>query len=213
MVSSQPHTERDSAGTPAVSKLIIASLLSRRSVSSKNLVEPGPNRTEIRQIIAAALTATDHCALRPWQFLSISGTALERLGDVFVAIKKRREPGASEAVLEQERLRAQRAPVLIAVIAKITPNHPRVPVYEQHASVGAAIQNMLLSAHALGYGAKMVSGRKVSEPELITALGLQSHEQLFGFICLGTPMRFTTAKARPNIDDHLDAWVPSVDRG
>lgn len=202
----------DHQQAPGTGDSLLGGLFSRRSISSKWLIEPGPDRDEIRQIVAAALTAPDHCRLRPWRFIHITGSSRIHLGEIFAAIKARREPKTSPELLERERDRARCVPVMIAVVAKLTFNHPRVQIREQHASVGAAIQNMLLCSHALGYGAKMVSGRKILDPQLADELGVRAEEQLFGFICLGTPGRTASPKTPPDIDDHLDEWQPrSID--
>lgn len=191
---------------------LLEGLFARRSISPKRLIEPGPDTDEIRQIVAAALTAPDHCGLRPWRFIHIAGSSRAHLGEVFAAIKARRDADASPEQLERERDRACGVPAMIAIVARLTPDHPRVRVCEQHASVGAAIQNMLLCAHALGYGAKMVSGHKVLDPQLTAALGVQSVEQLFGFVCLGTPIQPASPRTRPSVDDHLSFWRASSRR-
>lgn len=64
--------------------------------------------------------------------------------------------------IEAERLRALNAPILPAVLIKIAADHPKVPVEEQYVSLGAAVENILLAAHALGFGAMLTSGRKVA---------------------------------------------------
>ena len=187
---------------------LLEGLFSRRSVSPKRMVGPGPDEGELRQIVAAAVTAPDHCALRPWRFIHIHSDALGLLGDVFAEIKARRDPTCSAEALERERARAHAAPVLIAVVARVTVGHPRVRVCEQFMSAGAAMQNMLLCAHALGYGAKIVSGLKVLDPQLAHALNIAADEQLAGFVCLGTQAHAPRKAARPDIDDHLTVWNP-----
>jgi len=210
MPSPQLKYEAEASTESEINLALLDGLMSRRSVSPKRLVVPGPCEVEVRQIVAAALTAPDHCALRPWRFIQISGAARECLGDTFATIKARRDPSSSPDDLERERARALTAPVLITIVARLTIGHPRVRVCEQHMSVGAAIQNMLLCAHALGYGAKMVSGLKVLDPHLANVLGVGSNEQLAGFICLGTQAQPQRKPARPDVDDHLTIWSPST---
>ncbi len=125
---------------------------------------------------------------------------------MFVQLKLNQKPDLSQFERDREKNRACAVPTLIAVVAKCTQAHPQVPVREQHASVGAAIQNMLLCAHGLGFGAKMVSGRKADDLELAAALGLTANEQLFGFVCIGTIGSDQRNTARPNVADHLTIW-------
>lgn len=164
-------------------------------------------------MIAAAVAAPDHECLRPWRFLEISGTAREALADVFAEAKRLRSPGGAAEEVERERARARRAPVTLAVIARLTRDLPKVPVREQYVSVGAAIQNILLSAHAMGFGAKTLSGAKVHDPYLCKALGIRPEEELLCFICLGTPSDAPKQRPRAAVADHLAKWTGASDEG
>src|ERR1700761_8759734 len=95
----------------------LATLLSRASV--KLLGEPGPDDEQLKIIFEAAVRAPDHGKLRPWRFFVIRGEARKRLSELFVEGLKRREPGANEDLIEKEREKPLRAPVTIAVVAKI----------------------------------------------------------------------------------------------
>ncbi len=205
------HTDRsDIDSSPDINSelntFLVDALLSRRSVHPRHLVDPGPDRTAIRQIIAAAVTAADHGQLRPWRFIVVAGESRESLAEVFIEIKQRRNMHLSSAELEQERARARSVPLLIAVVSRIVVDHPLVPVSEQHASVGGAIQNMLLCAHGLGFGAKMVSGRKVRDSQLAREFKLAPRESLFGFVCIGTAVPGASRKPRAPVSDVLSYW-------
>lgn len=186
--------------------LLLDGLFSRHSISPKRLGEPGPSDMEIRQIVSAALTAPDHCALKPWRFIHIPQSEMAALGDVFASIKARRDPMASSEAIQRERDRAAATPGLIAIVARLRTSHPRVPVYEQYVSIGAAIQNMLLCVHGLGYGAKMVSGLKLQDPAMVEALNVGPWERLIGFLCIGTQTGLQKRRKRPAVADHLTTW-------
>ena len=184
-------------------------ILSRQSVSPKRLGPPGPTYDEVAMMVSAAVTAPDHGALRPWRFILIELDSRSALADLFQQAKARLSPGATPEELERERQRALRAPTLLAVVARLQRHEPRVEERDQYASIGAAIQNILLVAHALGYGAIMLSGRKTRDPQLVSALGLSGQEELMGFICIGTPTTSISRKCRPNVSDHLTVWRPT----
>lgn len=192
---------------------LIESLRSRRSVHPRRLVEPGPSDHAIRQIIATAVTATDHGQLRPWRFVAVTGSARKVLGETFVEIKKRREGDVSQNEIQRERERASSVPVLIAIVSRLNTEHPVVPVSEQYISVGAAIQNMLLCAHGLGFGAKMVSGKKIKDQQLAFAFDLAPDEGLVGFLCLGTAVAGTRRKPRAAVEEVLTYWDPNTALG
>ena len=186
---------------------VLRCILTRRSVMPKRLIAPGPDAEQVRRIVAAGVTVPDHGSLRPWRFVLVPEARRRQLADVFVAAGR---AGASEGLaelVERERDKAYRAPTLIAVIARINPSAPQVPVSEQYASVGAAIQTILLAAHALGFGGIMLSGERVRKPLVRKAFGLTGHEKLVGFLSLGTPADRRAPKPRPMVDDHLSAWA------
>lgn len=193
-----------------VDSILIGGILSRHSVHPKRLVDPAPDSKEIALIVSAAITTADHCGLRPWRFIAITGDSRAALGEVFAEIKIRRELDISVSELERERDRARAVPAMIAVISRLVPDHPLVPVSEQYASIGGAIQNMLLCTHGLGFGAKMVSGRKIQDPQLASVFRLSPDEALFGFLCLGTPQSISSKKQRASVDESLAYWQPEA---
>lgn len=188
--------------------VLIHRLIARRSVHPRRLVHPGPDRFAVRQMIEAAVTAIDHGGLRPWRFISITGEALVALGNVFVEIKLAHNKDISVEELDRERNRAQAVPVIVAVIDRSNAEHNAIPIKEQHASIGAAIQNIVLTADLMGFGAKMVSGKKVTHSMLGGRLDLSPGETVFGFVCLGTSVPGTSYKQRPDVDDVLSVWNP-----
>lgn len=198
-----PETEKNSS--------VVDALVSRRSVHPRRLIEPGPDDATISLLVEAAVTAADHGRLRPWRFVVVAGDSRDALAQTFVEIKLRRNRDASTVELEQERDRARSVPVLIAVISRLVTDHPIVPVSEQYASVGAAIQNILLCAHGLGFGAKMVSGRKIQDQQLAREFMLQPSEALFGFVCIGTAVAGTSLKARVPVQEVLSYWQPQAE--
>jgi nitroreductase len=161
----------------------VASLLHRYSMGIKHLVEPGPDDAQLRIIIEAALRAPDHGELMPFRFCVIRGQARERLAELFEASAIRRGKNAESCALERER--ALRAPLLIAVIARVDLYHPMVPAHEQWACVGGAVTNILNAIHMMGFAGKMLSGEKVRDPAIIGAF-CQPGETLTGWISVGT---------------------------
>ncbi len=160
-------------------------LLTRTSNGA--LGDPGPDDAALRRIFEAAVRAPDHGKLRPWHFYVIRGDARLKLSELFREGLKRREPGASEAAAEKERGKPLRSPVIVAAVAKILEGH-KVPAFEQTLSAAAAVMNILNAAHALGFGAKWVTGANCYDAEFRTAFGLAESDRLIGFIHLGTPL-------------------------
>ena len=164
--------------------LALECLLSRFSTGPKHLVDPGPNASQLELMVQAGLRGPDHGELVPWRVVVIDGAAKVRMADLFV--QHAQQKGKSPEAIEMERDRALRAPTTLAVIAQIDPAHPLVPAHEQWMCIGGAITNMLNAAHAMGFGAKILSGDKTRSASILQAF-CQPGETLAGWITLGTP--------------------------
>lgn len=183
---------------------LLAALLKRHSTGPKHLVEPGPTDAELLTLTAAALRAPDHAALVPFRFRAVRGAARDRMACLFEAAALAAGKDAQGAALDRER--ALRAPVTLAVIAKLDLGHPQVPVHEQWVCLGGALAHLLLAAQSLGYGAKMLSGAKARSP-LLTQAFCDSGETLVGWVSIGTPSQQGHAKpGKPDPSAVLSFW-------
>jgi nitroreductase len=169
------------------------------------VAEPGPDDAQLRAIFEAAVRAPDHGKLRPWRFYVVRSDARRKLSELFVAGVKRREPGATEAQIEKEREKPLCAPVTIAVVAKTVAGH-KIPEIEQVLSAGAAAMNMLNAIHALGFGARWVTGANCYDPEFKREFGLDTTDQLIGFIHVGTPSGKSPPVERPDPAEFVVEW-------
>ena len=154
-------------------------------VSAAGLVEPAPDDAALKQILGAAVAAPDHGRLRPWKFICIRGDARNAFGDLLAKTLRARQPDVSDNELEREKAKALRAPLIIAVAAALV-DHPKIPQVEQLLAAGAAAQNVLLAAHALGYGGVWKTGAAAYDAAVKQALGLAPADAIVGFLYLGS---------------------------
>lgn len=129
----------------------------RRSSPSRTLHEPGPSVEQLQQMLTAATRVPDHGKLVPWRFLSIQGDNRINLGNLLAKRALELDVNAPAAVIEKDRARFSYAPMIITVIARLTPDH-KVPVQEQLLSGGAVCFALLQAANALGFGAQWLTG-------------------------------------------------------
>ena len=73
--------------------------------------------------------------------------------------------------------------------------------YPNLQSAGAAIQNILLSAVEMNYGACWLSAPMIAKSELEKIIGIQTPFQLIAFIAVGKPEKNIQAKTKKNIDE------------
>ena len=173
--------------------------------SAPRLEGPGPDAEQLDTICRAALRAADHALLRPWRFLLVRGESRRELGELFVAAALESAPDMTAA--EQDRLRGKtlRAPLIIVVIASHR-EHPKVPGIEQDLSAGAAAQNLLNAAHALGLGAMWRTGSMAYHPRVARGLGLGAEEKIIGFVYLGAISGKARAFREEDPADYFAEW-------
>ena len=183
----------------------IDALLKRRS--AKTLIEPAPDDGALELLLASAARAPDHGRLRPWRFIVIRGAARERLGRLMADQLLRAQPAVSAESLQRERQKALRAPLII-VVAAIKNDSAKIPAIEQILSAGAAAQNILLAATALGFGAMWKTGGAAYDPMVKVALGLEANDAIVGFLYLGTaPADGIPPPAQAQWQDKVSYWA------
>jgi nitroreductase len=198
--------------TPGEAKLaamnpLLDLLLTRRSVTAKAMTGPGPDEATLRTILTAAIRVPDHGKLGPWRFILIRGEARARLGEILAQAYKAANPDADEPALDYERRRFSRAPVVVGVVSRAAP-HVKIPEWEQQLSAGAVCQNMLVAAHAAGFGAQWLTEWYSYDGNVARALGLGEHERMAGFVYIGRPIEPPKDRVRPALPDVLSEWQP-----
>lgn len=180
-------------------------LLTRRSVSANQMRGPGPSAEQLERILTAATRVPDHKKLAPWRFILFEGEARERFGQVLAQVCAREEKEPPSAMrLELEAKRFTRAPVVVGVVSRVTPN-PAAPEWEQTLSAGALCQSLTLAANAMGFATNWITEWCAYSPGVQAALGLARNERIAGFIYIGsgdTP----PDRDRPKLADLITRW-------
>ena len=178
-------------------------ILTRYSVSK---VKSDPVTCEvIEKLLHAAVQAPNHYRVRPWRFVILTGNSREALGQVMAQALKQQHPDLPEAGLEKERSKPLRAPVLIAV-GMDKPGDPRVLEIENICAVAAAVENLLLAAHAEGLGAMWRTGPAARDPDVKKFLGFKSDQELLSFVYIGYPDLDVPVLERPSFEDRT-VWM------
>ena len=181
----------------------LQALVSRVSIGQ--LTDPAPSGEGLEAMLASALSAPDHGRLRPWRFVLIKGDARRKLGEVMADALRQRDPATPAAVIDREKEKPMRAPLIVVVAATTRPD-PKIPEIEQIVSAGAAAQNILLAAHALGFGGMWRTGGPAYDPAIKAALGLAVSDTIVGFLYLGTPVRAALPRKPQAQDGLVTTW-------
>lgn len=171
----------------------------RRSTPADFMLEPGPDAVVLQDMLTIAARVPDHRRVVPFRFIVFEGKARETFGEALERAYVANEPEAEESRIEKERNRFMRAPVVVAVISSVNREH-RTPEWEQILSAGAACQNLLLAASAHGFAAQWITEWYAYDKRIRQALALQSHEQVAGFVYIGTAREDPKERARPDME-------------
>lgn len=163
------------------------------------------SKEALEEMLKAGLRAPDHAQLRPWKILVVEGEGRERLGELFARAKLTAHPEVTAEALAKLKMKPLRAPVILIVAAKIT-EHPKVPEIEQLLSAGAVAQNMLIAAHAQGYGAMWRTGEVTFDDVVRQGLGLADNEKIVGFLYVGEVEGRQKTLPEMNLDDFVVHW-------
>lgn len=202
MTQQTPASQYNPLDTVAQQSVITA-LHSRVSVGE--LAGPAPTAAQRDIIFRAALRAPDHGQLRPWRFLLVEGDERRHMGEIIAEVETQCYGEQSAAQRQKSAQRLLRAPLVVLIVAHTTP-HAKVPELEQLLSTAAAVQNMLLAAHAIGVGAMWRTGLVTYEALLAERLGLQHNERLLGFLYFGTPTGAAKSLPHLSVEEFFTAW-------
>jgi nitroreductase len=192
---------------------------SRQNVSPRRLHEPGPSEKQLQDILGTAAAAPDHGQLVPWRFVIVPSARRADLAAVFGQALQERDPSATGAQIESACEKAHRAPFLMLAIARLRENgatpvpatsaaeggEVAVSDAERLVSFGCAIQNIVLSAHAAGFGTGLTSGQAMASTHLRALFGLSEHEQAVCCINMGTVSKHKSPRVRPVVSSFVSS--------
>ena len=181
-------------------------LARRQSTPSKLLSEPGPDPAQLDTLLRIALRVPDHGNLTPFRILGIRGDHRLRLSSRLAEISSAR--GDDPAKVDKDRSRFNHAPLILAVIAQVTPGH-KVPEQEQLFSAGLVAYNLLLGAEALGFGAQWLTGWSAYDASIAQSLDLASHERVVAWVHIGTRRGAVSDRPRPEPTGKYSEWQPT----
>ncbi|MFK8013320.1 MAG: nitroreductase [Marinicellaceae bacterium] len=175
-------------------------LKTRRSVLSKNLTSPGPNKEQLDEILTIATRVPDHRKLEPWRFIIIEGENRIKLGEKFCEIKLQ-QCELTPAQITAEKNRYNYAPTVIVVV--FSPVVHKTPDFEQLLSCGAVCQHINLASIALGFASQWVTNWCAYDKQAQKELGLGQHESIAGFFHIGTANCSPKERSRPDLMDKV----------
>ena len=184
----------------------------RSQTGPRHLLEPGPDARQQQQLFEAAATAPDHGQILPWRLVVVPAQARQRLAEVFEAALLERDPAAGPAERERAREKASRAPFLaLAVVREGGDTQPHITPHERLASLGCALQNLLLMATSQGFAVGLASGLALRSRALAECFGLATGERAVCFVAVGSATRRREPRQRPQPSRFVSELPPLAD--
>jgi len=181
-------------------------ITTRRSVSTRDMRDPGPSSEQVQILLQAAHRVPDHGKLGPWRFVIFQGDARADFSRKLADIYKEENPETTEKLLQFQAELLTRAPLVIAVISTAG-EHVKIPEWEQVLSAGAACQNILLAAHTMGFGAQWVTEWYGYSDKVKKLLGMEAHHRIAGFIYIGSYNEKPEERVRPSLEERVQYWA------
>ena len=152
-------------------------------------------------MVEAGLWAPNHKLSDPLKFVALREDARKRLGEVWATAEARRTGTDVASRIAKDGKKTLRAP-LILMIAVHT-SRDTVRAEEDYATGAAATQNVLLAAHALGYGAIWRSGDMIRSPEVLAYLEFDPSDRIVGAVYVGELVEQSPNAPDREVDKHL----------
>ncbi len=168
---------------------VTQAIQSRRSVGRVKQ-DPVP-RGLVEKILESAVHAPNHKITEPWRFHVFTGKGRGELARAraelarILAETEGEEEELAAGRISRERKKAFRAPVVIAVISR--GGRDELETLENYAACAAAVQNMQLTAHALGLATIWRTGLQAYHPYMREFFGLEAGDKIVAYLYLGYP--------------------------
>jgi nitroreductase len=178
---------------------------------------------DLKEMVRLASLAPSANNYQPWKFIIIRNKQiLDRLAmkvSAKIAELPENQSKASKNVKSQVEWFAtffQDAPALVALAMEeyetvlekgVTVSHEeinRMRNYPDIQSAGACIQNMLLAAVDLGYGACWLSAPMIAKQDIETLLKVKEGFHLIAFVAIGKPDRPVIPKDKKAVEDMIE---------
>lgn len=197
--------------------------VAERRTSIRNFTDEKVKLDDLKEMIRIAGTAPCISGEETWKFIAV--TNKDVMKQMALAVKQKYSeiiPENNDQVSENVKVAVEKfssvflnAPVVVAVtmspyeavidkiLSQTAYSHEelnKLRNYPDIQTVGAAIQNILLSAVDLGYGACWLTGPMVAKEELSKILKIESPDSLMAFVAIGRPDK----ESKPRLKSPLE---------
>jgi len=177
----------------------------RQSVYPRFFTDQKVSKADITTLLEAANWAPTHRMTEPWRFIVIQGQKKRELGEYLADQYKiaKSEISFSERKYKGKLEKALKSSAVIAIIMQRDPQES-LPEWEELAAVSAAVQNLWITASAMGLGGYWSSPASiVGRPDF---LALPPGQSCYGLFYLGHHNMPELPRTRQPIEDKVQWW-------
>ena len=197
----------------------LSDIIKKRRSVRKYLPQIVPRETVLEVLVAASWAPSPHNS-QPWRFIILENPSVKRelaeaMADIWVADAEK-DGAKVDAKMRQERVdRFVNAPALILACSTMIglrefPDQKR-QMFERdlaQQSLGAAMQNLLLTVHALGLGACWFCAPGFCKETVRKVLGIPEAVEPEAFVIIGYPAEISSVPPKKSFPENcfLDTW-------
>jgi nitroreductase len=157
-------------------------------------------------MLTIATRVPDHGKLAPWRFILFDAKSRQAAIAGLIRIAEK-HPDEKERRYRAEKAKGfGDAPLVVGIVSRADPDHPKIPLWEQQLSAGAVCLNLLHAARAHGFSAQWLTGWYAYDSDAMRWLGLKEDERIAGFVYIGTPKIPPTERDRPDVGALVSEW-------
>ncbi len=199
----------DIVSSQQASELVSRVIRERRSIKPEHFSGEEVSRQEVMLMLENAHWAPNHGKTEPWFFKVYAGDSRETLGKMHSDLYKKYTP--EERFKQKSYEKLMNLPLLsshVIVICMKRGNKSNIPVIEEVEAVACAVQNMHLTATALGLVGYWSSGGMTYHESMRKNLGLGEEDQCLGFFYLGKPKEGLSVEGKrfADVGDKIE-WI------
>lgn len=182
----------------------------RRTIKTNQYTGEKVEDRLIEEILKSANWAPTHGYTEPWRFTVFAEDGLATLGDFLADMDQPDKNAEDFNQIKYDRLR--NAPLKCSHVIGIgmkRGDNPKVPEIEEICATAMAVQNMWLTAHALGLGSYWSTGAKAFTPEMRKLFGLGENDLSLGLFYIGKPAIPNPIGRRLSGVEDKTSWIRS----
>jgi nitroreductase len=168
-----------------MTKSILEHIKTRTSIFPASYTQEAISKEDLNTILESARWAPTHKRTEPWRYKIIQGNGREALGH-FMQEQFIENTGKSSSLKVKKLADKMNQASAIILIFMHRDEKESIPEWEEIAAVSMSVQNMWLTASALGLGAYWSSPKDFADVSKFNQITCDPQDKFLGFFYLGT---------------------------